>query len=103
VNRSGRRGADDAADGVSGRQRLEGQAWDLVVLDWWLLGEDGLALLHRLRARDRRTPVPFLMARDQVPFRVLGLDSGADDYLTKPFDFDELLACVRCPDPPPRG
>ena len=58
-------------------------------------GEDGLGLLKGLRQRDRRTPVMILTARDQVAYRVLGLDSGADDYLCKPFDFDELLARVR--------
>jgi two-component system, OmpR family, copper resistance phosphate regulon response regulator CusR len=86
---------EHAADGDSGRRRLESQSWDLVLLDWWLPGEDGLALLRGLRARDRRTPVMILTARDQVAYRVLGLDSGADDYLCKPFDFDELLARVR--------
>jgi DNA-binding response OmpR family regulator len=84
-----------AADGVSGQLRLEAGAWDLVLLDWWLPGQDGLALLRGFRALDRRTPVLFLTARDQVEFRVLGLDSGADDYLCKPFEFDELLARVR--------
>jgi two-component system, OmpR family, copper resistance phosphate regulon response regulator CusR len=86
---------EHAADGDSGRMRLESQSWDLVLLDWWLPGEDGLALLRGLRERDRRTPVMILTARDQVAYRVLGLDSGADDYLCKPFDFDELLARVR--------
>jgi two-component system copper resistance phosphate regulon response regulator CusR len=86
---------EHAADGDSGRRRLESQSWDLVLLDWWLPGEDGLALLRGLRERDRRTPVMILTARDQVAYRVLGLDSGADDYLCKPFDFDELLARVR--------
>ena len=66
-----------------------------MLLDWWLPGQDGLALLRGFRERDRRTPVLFLTARDQVQYRVLGLDSGADDYLCKPFDFDELLARVR--------
>ena len=84
-----------ADEGESARRCLESQSWDLVLLDWWLPGEDGLALLRRLRERDRRTPVLFLTARDQVADRVLGLDSGADDYLCKPFDFDELLARVR--------
>ena len=55
----------------------------------------GWTLLRRFRERDRGTPVLLLTARDQVAYRVLGLDSGADDYLCKPFDFDELLARVR--------
>jgi two-component system copper resistance phosphate regulon response regulator CusR len=84
-----------AADGISAWHRLKAKSWDRVLLDWWLSGQDGLALLRRLRQWDRRTPVPFLTARDQVPYRVLGLDSGADDYLCKPFDFNELLARVR--------
>ncbi len=84
-----------AADGIAGWERLRSGAWDLVLLDWWLPGIDGLELLRRLRQRDRGTPVLLLTARDQVAYRVLGLDSGADDYLCKPFDFDELLARVR--------
>ncbi len=86
---------EHAADGDLGWLRLEAGSWDLVLLDWWLPGQDGLALLRSFRARDRRTPGLLLTARDQVQFRVLGLDSGADDYLCKPFDFDELLARVR--------
>lgn len=86
---------EHAADGDSGRLCLESGRWDVVLLDWWLRGEDGIALLRRLRERDRRTPVLILTARDQVADRVLGLDSGADDYLCKPFEFEELLARVR--------
>jgi two-component system, OmpR family, copper resistance phosphate regulon response regulator CusR len=86
---------EHAADGVAAGHALRAGGWDLVLLDWWLPGMDGLSLLRQFRERDRQTPVLFLTARDQVQNRVLGLDSGADDYLCKPFDFDELMARVR--------
>jgi two-component system copper resistance phosphate regulon response regulator CusR len=66
-----------------------------VLLDWWLPVEDGLSLLRRFRQIDTATPVLFLTARDAVSERVRGLDAGADDYLCKPFAFEELLARVR--------
>ena len=64
-------------------------------LDWWIPGCDGLEVLRHLRATDRETPVLFLTARDAISDRVTGLDSGADDYLCKPFAFEEYLARVR--------
>ena len=69
--------------------------WDLIVLDWWLPGEDGLSVLRRFRQSGGVAPVLFLTARDAVTDRVRGLDGGADDYLCKPFSFDELLARIR--------
>jgi DNA-binding response OmpR family regulator len=84
-----------AADGRDGWHRMQSERWDLILLDWWLPGEDGLQLLKRFRQNDRSTPVLFLTARDAVNERVTGLDAGADDYLTKPFAFEELLARVR--------
>jgi heavy metal response regulator len=74
---------------------LGGPPFDLVVLDVMLPRHDGFAVLKRLRERRIETPVLFLTARDTVPDRVAGLDLGADDYLTKPFSFDELLARIR--------
>lgn len=84
-----------APDATDGWHRLSAEGWDVVLLDWWLPGGDGLDLLTRFRAADRDTPVVFLTARDAVSDRVRGLDAGADDYLCKPFAFDELLARVR--------
>jgi two-component system copper resistance phosphate regulon response regulator CusR len=84
-----------AADGAGAWHELQSAHWDVVLLDWWLPGEDGLSLLRRFRQRDPATPVLFLTARDAVSDRVRGLDAGADDYLCKPFAFEELLARVR--------
>jgi len=70
-------------------------AYDLIVLDWMLPGKDGLTLCRDLRQRGCKTPVLMLTARDALGDRVAGLNTGADDYLTKPFAFDELLARVR--------
>jgi two-component system, OmpR family, copper resistance phosphate regulon response regulator CusR len=86
---------EHAADGVDGGHRLNKESWDLVLLDWWLPGPDGLTLLRRFRQEGGAAPVLFLTARDAVSDRVSGLDSGADDYLCKPFAFEELLARVR--------
>ena len=84
-----------AADGESGWHALHTGAWDVVLLDWWLPGPDGLTLLRRYRQAGHDTPVLFLTARDAVSDRVRGLNGGADDYLCKPFAFEELLARVR--------
>ncbi len=84
-----------AANGNAGWHHLAGGPWDVILLDWWLPGEDGLSLLRRFRRAGRADPVLFLTARDSIPDRVRGLDCGADDYLTKPFAFEELLARVR--------
>ena len=83
------------ADGQAAWAALQGSQWDVVLLDWWLPKFDGFEVLRRLREVDRVTPVLFLTARDAVADRVRGLDAGADDYLAKPFDFDELLARIR--------
>ena len=74
---------------------LRSQSWDLVLLDWGLPDFSGLEVCRRLRQGDANTPVLMLTARDEVCDRVEALDSGADDYLTKPFSLDELLARVR--------
>jgi DNA-binding response OmpR family regulator len=82
-------------DGDSARIALATGEWDLVLLDWWLPGSDGIELLREFRKTNRSTPVLFLTARDAISNRVEGLDAGADDYLCKPFSFEELLARAR--------
>ena len=84
-----------AADGHEGRACLRGQRFDLVVLDVMLPGPSGLELLRELRARDGDTPVLLLTARGDEGDKVLGLELGADDYVTKPFSLRELLARVK--------
>lgn len=82
----------------SGEQALDktlGDLPDMVILDVMLPGIDGIEVCRRLRAAEPRLPILLLTARDRVPDRVAGLDAGADDYLIKPFAFDELLARIR--------
>ena len=86
---------ETASDGHGGAHALAVSTWDLVILDWWLPGPDGCALLRDFRAAGKTTPVLFLTARDAVAQRVEGLNAGADDYLCKPFAFEELLARAR--------
>jgi two-component system, OmpR family, copper resistance phosphate regulon response regulator CusR len=83
-----------ARTGEDGFFRLSTESFDLVVLDWMLPGRDGIEVLKAARARGTQTPVLLLTARDAVADRVLGLQSGADDYLVKPFAFAELVARV---------
>ena len=85
----------EAANGQQALGLLRSQSWDLVLLDWGLPDFSGLEVCRRLRQGDANTPVLMLTARDEVCDRVEALDSGADDYLTKPFSLDELLARVR--------
>ncbi len=86
---------DVAADGEDGLWMATENDYDVAVVDLMLPGMDGLTLLRRLRQKERWTPVLLLTALDGVADRVLGLDLGADDYLTKPFAFSELLARLR--------
>jgi DNA-binding response OmpR family regulator len=84
-----------APTGEEGFFLVNAQEFDLVILDLMLPGRDGLQVLSTLRKRGLQTPVLILTARDAIEDRVKGLDSGADDYLVKPFAFPELLARLR--------
>lgn len=86
---------DEAKDGKEGLWMVSENPYDVVVLDLGLPQIDGLTVLRRLREKDVRSHVLILSARDQVEDRVQGLTLGADDYLTKPFSFDELTARIR--------
>ena len=84
-----------AASGEDGFFRASNEIFNVVILDLNLPGRDGLEILHTLRGRGWQTPVLILTARDSLDDRVLGLDTGADDYLVKPFAFLELHARLR--------
>ena len=86
---------DVSSDGVSGYDNAVTDIYDLILLDAMLPGMDGFTLLRRLRTGGHAVPVLMLTARSDVADRVQGLDCGADYYLTKPFEPDELLACIR--------
>lgn len=86
---------DWVKDGEMADTALDAQTYDLVLLDLGLPRRDGLAVLRKLRSRKDRTPVLIATARDAVKQRVEGLDMGADDYIVKPYELDELLARIR--------
>ena len=86
---------DACFDGQEALDYLEAEPYDAIILDIMMPKMDGLTVLRKIRAKDIDTPVLFLTARDSIADRVKGLDAGADDYLTKPFAFEELLARVR--------
>ena len=86
---------DLAADGLEAQKHLSANQYQCVILDLILPGKDGLALLAEMRQHGNQAPVMCVTARDALDDRVQGLDLGADDYLVKPFAWDELLARVR--------
>lgn len=86
---------DIAYTGTEGLHKLTSSAWSLVLLDVMLPEWSGLEVLRRMRASDNHTPVILLTARDSVHDKVSGLDLGANDYVTKPFQIEELLARIR--------
>lgn len=84
-----------ADNGKNAHQQMLEKDWDLVLLDIMLPGLSGLEVLRRFRKSDQHTPIILLTARDQVHDKVSGLDLGANDYITKPFQIEELLARIR--------
>jgi DNA-binding response OmpR family regulator len=94
---------DLVADGEEGEHRASSEAYDLVILDMRLPGKSGLEVLHALRAKGFERPVLVLTAQDAVDAKVTTLRAGADDYVTKPFAFEELLARVEALSRRPRA
>jgi DNA-binding response OmpR family regulator len=86
---------DMAENGKDAQNYILSVDYDCIILDIMIPGIDGLSLLKKIRAKKISVPVLFLTARDSIEDRVTGLDAGADDYLVKPFSFDELLARIR--------
>lgn len=87
--------ADLVKDGMEGLHFAESVDYDCIILDIMLPTIDGFSILRKLRARKINTPILILTAKDTIKDKVNGLDSGADDYITKPFSFEELIARVR--------
>ena len=96
-------GVDLATDGEAGERMAASDAYDLIILDMRLPGKPGLQVLHELRARGFERPVLVLTAQDAVDAKVQTLRAGADDYVTKPFAFEELLARVEALSRRPRA
>ncbi len=86
---------DLAVDGKKGLELASSNDYDLMIFDWMLPGLSGIELCREFRKQNKTTPVIFLTARDTVQDIVFGLESGANDYIKKPFQFDELLARIR--------
>ncbi len=86
---------DIAYDGEKGWEYAMTNDYDLLILDWMLPKMSGVELCHKFRKEGKITPVLILTAKDSIEDKIKGLDQGADDYLTKPFSFDELLARIR--------
>ena len=87
--------ADAAYNGIDALDNALSGIYDVIVLDIMMPGMDGIEVLQRIRAEGMQTPVLMFTAKDEISDKVRGLDSGADDYLTKPFATDELLARIR--------
>lgn len=87
--------ADVSYDGISGFDLASEEQYDLIILDRLLPGMDGLTICKNLRKQENHTPILMLTAKSQLEDKVEGLNSGADDYLTKPFAFEELLARIK--------
>lgn len=87
--------AEIAGDGIDGLARATDEEWDLILLDIMLPGLNGIEVLRRIRRQDEEIPVLLLTARDSIPDKVAGLDQGANDYITKPFEMEEVLARIR--------
>jgi DNA-binding response OmpR family regulator len=85
----------ECVDGTQAQELLRHEHFDLILLDWMLPGLPGLDLLQALRGRRDTTPILMLTARDAIADRIAALNAGADDYLVKPFAFEELLARIR--------
>lgn len=86
---------DHVADGISGLAAVESDIYDIIILDVMLPGMDGFEIVKKARQKGIRTPILMLTAKSELDDKIIGLDSGADDYLTKPFVMKELLARLR--------